>query len=380
MKCPKCPGATLHPGRTADRLFDLDTCPTCKGIWFDTYELSDTLGRTQGEECTPSHAFENKNVKCPRCKEALFEYCYPKTTILVDGCKKCHGVWLDRSEWPAIKEALYQKPKKVCPKCHVPQTSVTACTHCGVIFEKLAQQKQAEQEEVARAAEGNQLRSEWINTVFTDAVSYKIKQCTGWLEILSPFELKNRYEIVILAQKNYFGCVYENSVSFFNMIGRQLFGSWRPANLLFEDENRNLILHMKKKFRFYFHYLEIKDASNKKLGFIERRFHLFRSNYEIRDAYHRVVMNVRGPFFHLPFTDQKFLFKKKNQDVGHVSKEWRGALREYFTDGDTFHSVIDRTLSVEEKILLFGAVFLIDFVCFEENQGSGGGGVFDLID
>lgn len=363
MKCPKCLHTDLKAATTKDKNYHLDACPECKGIWFDERELSASLGRPLSEEVPPKYAFEASKTQCPKCHIPLFEYCYPKTTILVDGCKKCHGVWLDDKEWQQIKNIVAVEKNMSCPKCKTLQAASSSCVQCGIFFDKYYQQENAKDYEV-RAA------SERINTIFENAIAYKITQQVQWLEILSPFERRNRYDVRISSNKNHFGVVQETSKSLFNFLGRQLLGYLRAANLVFEDENGNAILTMKKPFRFYFHQIQVFDIKQRKIGTIKRRFHLFRPNYDINDALGKTIIKVIGPFFFIPFMRRIFKFRKKGIEVAEVSKEWRGILKEYFADADSFRSRIDHDLPIKEKILLFAAVFLIDFVSFEDNQGS----------
>ena len=74
-------------------------------------------------------------------------------------------------------------------------------------------------------------------------------------------------------------------------------------------------------------------------------------------------MNIEGPLFH-PWT---FHIKKQGREVGKILKKWSGLGKEMFTDADTFALSLDPNLEANEKSLLLGAVFLIDFVHFEDN-------------
>ena len=361
MQCPKCHNVSLKSATTSDKLFKLDTCTQCKGVWFDARELSQTLGRSVGEDHVPQHAFKAKDTSCPHCKVQLFEFCYPQTTVLVDGCKQCHGVWLDDAEWKKIKDTLYQQKEISCPKCNAKQASSTTCTQCGLIFERYQEQQEALQQET-------QAQQDRMNTMFLNATGYQIHQQVQWLEILSPFERKNRYEVVVQSDRNQEGFVHEHSTSIFNFLGRQFMGQWRPATLRFEDAYQYCILKMQKRFRFYFHQIDIADAEGNFIGNVIRRFNLFRTNYDINDANGITVMKIKGPFFFWPFMDAVFRIFKNEEEIGSVTKKWKGILREHFTDSDSFHSGFHRNLPMVEKILLFGAIFLIDFVSFEENQ------------
>jgi Zn-finger nucleic acid-binding protein/uncharacterized protein YxjI len=360
MQCPKCHHVSLKSATTNDKLFKLDTCPQCKGVWFDARELSQSLGRKAGEDHVPQHAFKAKDTACPHCKVKLFEYCYPQTTVLVDGCKQCHGVWLDDAEWKKIKETLYQRKDITCPKCQTQQVASTTCVQCGVIFERYKER----QEELQAEAQAQQQR---ITDMFHHAGGYQIQQQFQWFEILSPFEQKNRYEVVVQADRNYLGYVYEHSKSFFNFFTRYFLGNCRPADLRFHDEYQNSILSMKKPFRFYFHQIEMFEPDGRMIGTIKRRFHWFKTKLDINDAQGNTIIKIDGPWIFLPFKDAIFRFLRNDDEIGSITKKWKGYMRENFTDSDTFHASFRRTLPMAEKILLFGAAFLIDFVYFENN-------------
>ena len=279
MKCPKCSTASLKQVKTTRQNLILDTCPQCKGIWFDQGELNHTFGRAINEENVPKYASEVKNALCPKCNVSLFEYCYPSTTTLVDGCKQCQGTWLDDTEWKQIKDIVNNKNKITCPKCHATQALSNSCQQCGIIFEKHKKQKDD------RAALARD-----INSMFESAFSYQIKQELEWLEILTSFERKNRYSVTIMAKKNYTGYVTEHSRSIFNLIGRQILGRLRPAEILFMDSDNRLITKMKKQFKLYFHQINMVENNNVSIGSIKRKFHILRTNYDIENRSGKTII------------------------------------------------------------------------------------------
>lgn len=57
---------------------------------------------------------------------------------------------------------------------------------------------------------------------------------------------------------------------------------------------------------------------------------------------------------------------KDGSEVGKISKQWSGLVKEYFTDADNFGVQFPMDLDVKMKACLLGAVFLIDFMFFEE--------------
>ena len=56
--------------------------------------------------------------------------------------------------------------------------------------------------------------------------------------------------------------------------------------------------------------------------------------------------------------------------VGKISKQWSGVLKEAFTDADNFGISFPMDLDVKIKATLLGAVFLIDFMFFEETEND----------
>lgn len=64
--------------------------------------------------------------------------------------------------------------------------------------------------------------------------------------------------------------------------------------------------------------------------------------------------------------------------VGKVTKQWSGLVREAFTDADNFGISFPMDLDVNIKAVVLGACFLIDFMFFEKsgNQESNNAGMF----
>jgi len=54
---------------------------------------------------------------------------------------------------------------------------------------------------------------------------------------------------------------------------------------------------------------------------------------------------------------------------GQIQKKWSGLLKEGFSDADNFGVTLRPQFDARQKALILGAVFLIDFVHFE-NRGS----------
>lgn len=136
MQCPKCK-KPLKSGKITAKQLVLDQCSQCKGMWFDKGELAILLGaRAKKDFVIPKFSAKVLGTECLRCNVSLYEFCYPGTLTLVDGCKQCEGVWLDNNEWKTISHVRDESNKITCPKCDTRQAPAESCQKCGIIIAK----------------------------------------------------------------------------------------------------------------------------------------------------------------------------------------------------------------------------------------------------
>jgi len=110
--CPAC-GHTLKSTKLVN--VQADQCPNCKGVWLDRDELR--LAKDDADQDLDWMDFEiwkhrdlfevePRHLKCPNCKTELVAIRYGSTKVTIDYCRTCEGIWLDRSEFKRIIDAL----------------------------------------------------------------------------------------------------------------------------------------------------------------------------------------------------------------------------------------------------------------------------------
>lgn len=104
LECPLCKMNTLKTVKVLG--IELDTCDFCSGFWFDKGELATMLGMKIDvpnlEKGLPTAKKSDK--MCPRCSVNMFELPYKDgSSLLIDYCKECGGVWLDPMEIGTVK-------------------------------------------------------------------------------------------------------------------------------------------------------------------------------------------------------------------------------------------------------------------------------------
>jgi Zn-finger nucleic acid-binding protein len=120
MICPVCKSDTLI---VEYNNIELDYCPSCKGIWFDSGELELLLECDGLENCrsyindtigAPEAVTSEKKRKCPICRRKMKKiYIDEDKKIMVDICRNGHGIWFDGGEVAQLLKELDEKsPRK----------------------------------------------------------------------------------------------------------------------------------------------------------------------------------------------------------------------------------------------------------------------------
>ena len=184
-----------------------------------------------------------------------------------------------------------------------------------------------------------------------------VNQQIEWDEILTGFETKNRYAISDVSGNRLYLAVEEAR----SMLLRQFLKTLRPFTISVLAEDGQVALRVMRPFRFYFHRAEVVDSQGQSLGVIERRFSILRRIYSVLNSSGEEVFQMFGPILH-PWT---FQIRDGEIEYGKITKKWSGLLKEGFTDADNCGVMFPTEWDVKLKALCLGAVFLRDFVHFE---------------
>jgi Zn-finger nucleic acid-binding protein len=103
LNCPNCNDFKMKKITCGPELM-VDQCPECLGVWLDANVLSSL--KKQGnfyikeiDKGLKKDIKINNDRVCPRCNIKLVPV-KPEgfENIIIDSCKNCKGVWLDRGE------------------------------------------------------------------------------------------------------------------------------------------------------------------------------------------------------------------------------------------------------------------------------------------
>lgn len=192
--------------------------------------------------------------------------------------------------------------------------------------------------------------------------SLVVRQQKEWGEILSGFETRNKY-IVLDDSGQTLGYAAEVAGS---LLARLFLKAMRPFTIAVADPDGEIVLQITRPFRFYFHTAEVTDKDGIVIGHVERQFSWLRRVYIVKDENGAELFQLFGPILR-PWT---FEIQKDGETLGKITKKWSGLLKESFSDADNFGVEFPHSWEVKLKAISLGAVFLIDFVHFENTNSN----------
>ncbi|MEI6124237.1 MAG: zf-TFIIB domain-containing protein [Bacteroidota bacterium] len=107
MDCPVCKKSMMV---LELQQIEIDYCQGCDGIWLDAGELELLLEDTsEKKQLLDSFIVDPQNAekprRCPKCSKKMHKVHVGKNKdVLVDKCKKNHGIWFDEGELKQVVE------------------------------------------------------------------------------------------------------------------------------------------------------------------------------------------------------------------------------------------------------------------------------------
>ncbi|XP_072944272.1 phospholipid scramblase 2-like isoform X2 [Epargyreus clarus] len=193
------------------------------------------------------------------------------------------------------------------------------------------------------------------------------------MEAIFGYETNNKYTIKnSVGQKVYFAKEDTDCCT------RNCCGPSRPFDMKILDNFGNEVIHLYRPlacsgccFPCCLQTLEVYSPPGTLIGTIEQVWTICKPCYVVKDVNNDVLLKIKGPICTcscLSDVDFDIYSKDGSMEVGKITKQWSGFLREMFTDADNFGVRFPMDLDVKVKALLLGATFLIDFMFFEHSQ------------
>lgn len=111
MNCPKCNSELTK--KYYKGMFEVDSCPNCRGMWLDLYELDkleDVVFDEDAHKGSLIHFKTRTEFSCPQCGSRLDEFQYRLYDLKLEACtENDHGFWLDTGEDARVMEIMQKR-------------------------------------------------------------------------------------------------------------------------------------------------------------------------------------------------------------------------------------------------------------------------------
>jgi hypothetical protein len=248
-----------------------------------------------------------------------------------------------------------------CPKCGAPQEAGETCVQCGIVFRKYAERHGGEQ--AARFQGSAMAEQSYERLAGLDGL--RVKQATERMEAFTGWETRNLYHVGDSAGD----WIYEAEEVSGGLV-RNFLHSARPFDLTIREMGREeASFVVSRPFRWYFHEVEVFDATGRSIGKIEREFSWLNRVFTVRSAGDAALYRIVGPLWK-PWT---FIVERGGVEHARIVKQWSGLVREAYTDADNFGVDFGQVTEPRHRALLLAALFLIDFMFFEDSGNENRG-------
>lgn len=117
----RCPACEAGLDRYSIFGMEFEGCPKCHGMWLVKEELRKLKNKVNDGQLHWLNA-EIDNIEktrvisskrsCPKCSSTkLVSVVFGRSSVVIDWCPSCHGMWLDGSEFDSIVEYLHDEAK-----------------------------------------------------------------------------------------------------------------------------------------------------------------------------------------------------------------------------------------------------------------------------
>lgn len=210
-----------------------------------------------------------------------------------------------------------------------------------------------------------------------------VKQKVELLEAFTGWETSNKYAILNAAGQQVYYAFEESDTCM-----RLCCGAKRSFIIHIVNNMNQEVLRVCREFKCFAgcvwcagccdccaHEVQVSLPNGEVLGYVKQVGSLWAPSFEILDADMKKVLDIEGPCCICngpvcPCENSFEVIGSNGANIGKVAKVYSGFVQEMFTDADNFCIEFPQDLHINVKATLTGALFLIDFMFFEQNQNN----------
>lgn len=135
-----------------------------------------------------------------------------------------------------------------------------------------------------------------------------------------------------------------------------------PFHIEIREPGGKTLIEIKRGISLVLSDVEVLDGEGNLLGRFKQKFFSIGGKFDVYAADGSVLCSLKGKW-----TGWDFSFGRDGLEFGHVSKQWSGMGKEFFTSADNYMLTIDPSLEPDHPLrkLIVAAVMCIDMVLKE---------------
>lgn len=218
----------------------------------------------------------------------------------------------------------------------------------------------------------------------TQIDSFHVEQMKSFTEAFTGWDKNNKYIIRNSSGQQAYYAVEDSDACM-----RVACGNQRGFEINILDNQQQIVMKVSREFKccsgccwcagacsHCAFEITIEAPVGNVIGYVKEKGSFWKANYDILDENQETILKVEGPCCICDGAcctsdiEFKLLTSDKSSQIGSVKKVYAGFVTEMFTMADRFTINFPMDLSVKAKASLLGALFMIDFMFFEEKQNN----------
>jgi len=213
-----------------------------------------------------------------------------------------------------------------------------------------------------------------------------VHQQVEMFEMITGWETCNKYQIKNSLGQQVFFAAEESDTCM-----RQCCGPAREFTMHITDNLGREVIRVHREFKCCAGWnccanfdccameLQVEAPVGSVIGYVKQQKSCLAAKYAILDANHEKILRIEGPvcicqgLCCTADINFKILSLEADYQVGKISRQWPGLFKEMFTKADNFGVNFPMDLDVRCKATILGALFLIEFMHFEQKKNNDNG-------
>lgn len=187
-----------------------------------------------------------------------------------------------------------------------------------------------------------------------DFDSLTVREKKTYASIPSNWKLKPEFCLVDSSENEVFYIVSEKGA----VMGFDFLKTSKSLTLYMMDVKGDETLYFEKRFGFFSNKMNVYNASEELLGSIQKNPKSIKNVFNVCDHADQLLYQIEGP----AVDPENFDIVQNDAVVGKLSKRWEKVTEEGVSKQDHFGIVFPLNGEPNEKSLLLGALFLVDFL------------------